>query len=227
MCNCSQSFPSVWLLSSAVALRFLGRHPVKICEPEVWQKYTKKLHFEESLCYIAFKKMIRSQKGELRRISSPGGSFQNQFSTATTKAAVKSRIIWFPIMLEKGWFKMQPGKTPGQEALQRMQKQAQQQQLQIQQDNMKQYWWWQRNKERELQRQSSAQPAGEKKISWETKNIPYNYPVSQPKSRWFLGSIVFLIGAGLSLSSRNPLIFLVGLVITIIISRKVWRGKKR
>jgi hypothetical protein len=118
------------------------------------------------------------------------------------------------------------GKPPGQEALQRMQ----QQQLQIQQDNMKKYWWWKRNKERERLKQMSLRPAGEKTKSWETRKSPHNYPVSQPKSRWFLGSLVFLVGAWLSFRAGrngNHLILLVGVVITIIISRKVWGGKKR
>ena len=132
---------------------------------------------------------------------------------------------------------MQPGKTPGQEALQRLQN-LQQQQIQLQRDNMKKAWWWKRKKEEEEERlrQIAVQAAGENIKSRETKNFPHNYEVLEEpklKSRWFIGSLVFLVGVGLSFSfatagrKGNPLILLVGLVITIIISRKVWRKKKK
>jgi hypothetical protein len=49
-------------------------------------KFTKRIEFKESLCYPALKKTIRPQKGELLRISSLDGRFQNQFLTVAAKA---------------------------------------------------------------------------------------------------------------------------------------------
>jgi hypothetical protein len=55
---------------------FLDPHAVRICEPKkrYIQKSTKKIPFEENLCYLAIKKAIRPQKGELLWDIPPDGS---------------------------------------------------------------------------------------------------------------------------------------------------------
>jgi hypothetical protein len=49
---------------------------------------TKKIQFEENLCYLGFQKTMESLKADLLRVFFPDGSFKNQFLTVAALAAV-------------------------------------------------------------------------------------------------------------------------------------------
>jgi len=70
-------------------LGFLGRHPLGIFEPKGVEssKSTKKIQFDEHLCYLAFKMIIGLQIGNFFGVSFPDGRFKNQFSKAEFQAA--------------------------------------------------------------------------------------------------------------------------------------------